>query len=258
MDKLNSYSNQFNLFDYVVIIFGGTGELGGNLAIHLNSLGANVTIIGRNKQKANILISQMDKTKVHFIEFNGLEQTPQFIFNEILHKFGKIDVLINACGMNSATSFEDITCKEMENIFKLNYIVPSQCCALALQQMKMQKFGSIINFGSISGITPLSKVYTYSASKAALHNLTKNLAREYGSDGIRINTVIPGFFPAEQNKKILTSDRVDAIISHTPMNRFGTPRDLFAICVLLCDHTASQFITGSEFVIDGGFNATKI
>ena len=121
--------------------------------------------------------------------------------------------------------------------------------------MKEQHDGSIINVGSISGLTPLSKVYTYSASKAAIHNLSKNLAREYGKYNIRINTLVPGFFPAEQNKKILTEDRVKQIMDHTPMRRFGKPKDLLEAILML---SSCKFVNGSEIVIDGGFNAMKI
>lgn len=247
-----------DITDYTIIIFGGTGELGGNLAVHLNLLGAIVIIVGRDQKKADTLMQQMNQKKVFYMEFDGLRQDPSVIFETVVKRYGKIDVLINACGMNSPTPFANITEEEMTNIFKVNYILPTKCCQLAIKQMKVQQFGSIINFGSISALTPLSKVYTYSASKAALHNLTKNIAREYGEYNIRINTVVPGFFPAEQNKKVLTSDRVDTIISHTPMNRFGTPSDLYGICTLLSHHESSQFITGSEFIVDGGFNATKI
>ena len=250
-------SYKIDITDYVIIIFGGTGELGGQLALHLNSLGANVIIVGRDGNKANKLLQHMNY-KALYMHFDGLKQDPEIVFDTVIKRYGKLDVLINACGMNSPTPFADITEEEMTNIFKVNYILPTKCCQLAIKQMKIQHFGSIINFGSISALTPLSKVYTYSASKAALHNLTKNLAREFSIYGMSINTVVPGFFPAEQNKNILDPDRVKAIMSHTPVKRFGTPSDLFGICTLLSHHESSRFITGSEFVVDGGFNATKI
>ena len=118
--------------------------------------------------------------------------------------------------------------------------------------------GSIINVGSISGLTPLSRVFTYSASKAAVHNLTKNLAREWAPHRVRVNTLVPGFFPAEQNRKVLTSDRVADILGHTPSGRFGEPSELVGASVLLASEKAGAFITGAELVVDGGYNAMSI
>ena len=139
--------------------------------------------------------------------------------------------------------------------------------------------------GSITGLSPLSKVFMYGASKAALSNLSKNLAREYG-ETIRINLLIPGFFPAEQNRKLLTEERTATIMQHTPAKRFGEPQvknrggcthgraslpprpptaspapliqELVPVCILLASRAASSFINGAEIVVDGGFAATKI
>ena len=118
--------------------------------------------------------------------------------------------------------------------------------------------GSIINLGSMSGLVPLSRVFTYSASKAAVHNLSKNLAREWAPKGVRVNTVVPGFFPAEQNRKILSPDRVTSIMGHTPMKRFGEARELIGATLLLASDAAGGFITGAEIVVDGGYHAMTI
>jgi len=116
---------------------------------------------------------------------------------------------------------------------------------------------SIINIGSVSGLQPLSRVFTYSMTKAAVHNLTKNLAREWGPLGIRCNVLVPGFFPAEQNRAVLTPARVNAILEHTPIGRLGDPDDLAGAVVLLASD-AGRFITGAELVVDGGFSAMTI
>jgi NAD(P)-dependent dehydrogenase (short-subunit alcohol dehydrogenase family) len=118
--------------------------------------------------------------------------------------------------------------------------------------------GSVINIGSMSGIVPLSRVFTYSATKAAVHNLTKNLAREWAPQKVRVNTLVPGFFPAEQNRKVLTPERVASILGHTPMGRFGEAKELVAAALLLAGEGGGSFITGSELVVDGGFNAVSI
>jgi NAD(P)-dependent dehydrogenase (short-subunit alcohol dehydrogenase family) len=118
--------------------------------------------------------------------------------------------------------------------------------------------GNIINVGSMSGVVPLSRVFTYSASKAAVHNLSKNLAREWATKGVRVNTIVPGFFPAEQNRKVLTDDRVAQIMGHTPMKRFGEARELIGATLLLASDCAGSFITGHELIVDGGYSAMTI
>jgi NAD(P)-dependent dehydrogenase (short-subunit alcohol dehydrogenase family) len=123
--------------------------------------------------------------------------------------------------------------------------------------MVAQSSGSIINVGSASGLLPLSRVFTYSASKAAVHNLSKNLAREWAPKGVRVNVLVPGFFPAEQNRKVLSPDRVASIMAKTPMARFGTAHELDGAALLLASE-AGSFITGSELVVDGGFDAMSI
>jgi NAD(P)-dependent dehydrogenase (short-subunit alcohol dehydrogenase family) len=117
--------------------------------------------------------------------------------------------------------------------------------------------GSIINIGSMSGMIPLSRVFTYSASKAAVHNLSKNMAREWAAQGIRVNTIVPGFFPAEQNKKVLTEDRIASIMGHTPAKRFGEAPELIGATLLLASE-AGSFMNGAEIVVDGGYASMTI
>jgi len=132
------------------------------------------------------------------------------------------------------------------------------CQAFGAYFLNEKRPGSIINLGSISGLNPLSRVFSYSASKAAVHNLSKNLAREWAEDGIRVNTLVPGFFPAEQNRKVLDESRVAQILGKTPANRFGSPEELIGVALLLASHTAGGFITGTEIIVDGGFNSMSI
>ena len=118
--------------------------------------------------------------------------------------------------------------------------------------------GSIINIGSMSGIVPLSRVFTYSATKGAVHNLSLNLAREWAPHRVRVNVLVPGFFPAEQNRKILSARARRRIMAHTPMKRFGEARELIGATLLLASDAAGSFITGEELIVDGGFHAMAI
>ena len=118
--------------------------------------------------------------------------------------------------------------------------------------------GSILNIGSVTSFLPLSRVFAYSASKAAVLSLTQNLARELAPHKIRVNALCPGFFPAEQNRKILDKERIDSIMRKTPMARFGEPQELVAAALLLLSPVAGSFMTGEALVVDGGFTVTTI
>ena len=172
-------------------------------------------------------------------------------------KYGKVDVLVNGAGVNSPTPFVDISDEEIDRIIGINLKAVMVACQVFGARMLESGGGSIINLGSMSGIIPLSRVFTYSATKAAVHNLSKNLAREWAAQGLRVNTIVPGFFPAEQNRKVLTPERVASIMGHTPMRRFGEARELVGATLLLASD-AGSFITGSEIVVDGGFASMTI
>jgi len=124
--------------------------------------------------------------------------------------------------------------------------------------------GSIINIASVSAHLPLSRVVAYSSAKAAVLNLSQFLSREWAPKGVRVNTITPGFFPAEQNKKLLFNDdgsptpRAASILGHTPMGRFGTSSELIGAAVFLASKAASGFVTGIDLRVDGGFLSQTI
>jgi NAD(P)-dependent dehydrogenase (short-subunit alcohol dehydrogenase family) len=170
-----------------------------------------------------------------------------------------VDVLVNGAGINSATPFLEITEEEWDRILNVNLRgVRLACQVLGKYMIQRGTRGSIINIASLSGITPLSRVFTYSATKAAVINLTQNLAREWAHVGIRVNSVSPGFFPAEQNKSILTEERIESVMRHTPLKRFGLPKELAGAILFLASPNAGSFVTGTNLVVDGGFSSTTI
>jgi len=124
--------------------------------------------------------------------------------------------------------------------------------------------GTIINIASVSAHIPLSRVVSYSAAKAAVLNLTAFLAREWAPKGVRVNSVTPGFFPAEQNRKLLFNEdgsptaRTRAGWGHTPMGRFGQAHELVGAAIFLASPKASGFVTGADIRVDGGFLAQTI
>ena len=150
------------------------------------------------------------------------KSSSQELLDSVLAKSGKIDILINGPGINSPTPIFDIEEDDFDTILNTNLKA-----VLFVSQIFGKYFvehaegGSIINISSMSGIIPLSCVFTYSATKAAVHNLSKNLAREWAERKVRVNTIVPGFFPAEQNRKVLKPERIASIISHTPAKRIS-------------------------------------
>jgi NAD(P)-dependent dehydrogenase (short-subunit alcohol dehydrogenase family) len=121
-----------------------------------------------------------------------------------------------------------------------------------------QHGGSIINISSASSDPPLSKVFTYSVAKGGVNQVTKFLAREFAPYKVRVNAIVPGFFPAEQNRRLLTPERTSQILGHTPMARFGRPCELVAATIYLASERAASFVTGSILRVDGGFAAMTI
>lgn len=252
----------FSLKEKTAVVIGGTGELCGTMAEGLSKAGAEVVIIGRNEEKAKSRISNIEDSggKAYFLEADVTEKNSiESILTEIINRSGKCDVLVNGAGINSATPFLEVPEEEFDKIFETNSkAVFVTCQIFGKYFLENNISASIINVGSMSGLIPLSRVFTYSMTKAAVHNISKNLAREWAKDGVRVNTLVPGFFPAEQNRKVLTEDRVASIMGHTPMQRFGNSEELIGATLFLASEKASSFVTGAEIVVDGGYASMTI
>ena len=250
----------FSLNGKIAVVIGGTGELCGAMAEGMATAGATVAIVGRDAAKAKVRLDNISKDggKAEFFPCDATSKSGlQKLLADVLAKYGQVDILVNGAGVNSATPFFDIPEEEFEKIITVNLKGVVMACQIFGRHMVDRGSGSIINLGSASGLNPLSRVFTYSASKAAVHNLSKNLAREWAPKGVRVNILVPGFFPAEQNRKVLNPDRIKTILAKTPMNRFGEAHELIGATLLLASD-AGSFITGIEMVVDGGFDAMTI
>jgi NAD(P)-dependent dehydrogenase (short-subunit alcohol dehydrogenase family) len=250
----------FSLKNKVAVVIGGTGVLCGEIAEGFAVAGATVVLVGRDAAKAETRLAQIarDGGQAKFFACDTTSKTGlQKLLAEVIAQFGRVDILVNGAGINSGTPFLDISEEEFDKIITVNLKGLLMACQIFGRHMVEKGSGSIINIGSASGLTPLSRVFTYSASKAAVHNLSKNLAREWATAGVRVNILVPGFFPAEQNRKILSPDRIASIMNKTPMKRFGEPHELVGATLLLASD-AGSFITGAEIVVDGGYDAMSI
>ena len=252
----------FGLSGQTAVVIGGTGVLCGAMAEGLARAGAEVVLVGRSEEKARARIATIGAAggKAWFLAAEAGEKSSlENLLAAVIERCGRVDILINGAGINSPTPFFEIQEDEFDRILDVNTKAVFLACQIFGKYFVEQKIaGSIINIGSMSGLVPLSRVFTYSLSKAAVHNLSKNLAREWAPHAIRVNTLVPGFFPAEQNRKVLNPERIANVMNHTPMNRFGEAHELIGATLLLASRTAGSFITGAEIVVDGGFHAMTI
>ncbi len=251
----------FSYEDQIVIVIGGTGVLGGALCDGFGKAGGHVVVAGRSEERGLERVKAIQDAggSAEFITVDVFQrESIQQLRDQVLEKHGKVDVLVNCAGMNAAIPYEEITDEDWDWIMDGNLRSTQIGCQLFAMHMKTQNGGGcILNIGSVTSHLPLSKVFAYSASKAAVVNLTKNVAREYGTQGVRVNAICPGFFPAEQNRKILAPERIEKIMSQTPMDRFGEPQELIGAALLLCSRNAGSFITGADYYVDGGFTANR-
>ena len=252
----------FSLQGKVAVVIGGTGELCGAMAEGLAGAGAEVVLVGRSEDKARARLAKIDEAGgqawFHPAEATSKSELERLLA-AVLKRSQRVDIVVNGAGVNSATPFFDIAEDEFDRIVRVNLKgVFFGCQVFGKHLVDAGQGGSIINIGSMSGVIPLSRVFTYSATKSAVHNLSMNLAREWAPHRVRVNVLVPGFFPAEQNRKILQPERVAKIMAHTPMDRFGEARELIGATVLLASDKAGSFITGEELIVDGGFHSMAL
>lgn len=265
----------FDLSGEVAVVIGGTGVLGGALADGLAEAGAKVAVVGRSQARGQARAQAIEAKGGHAI-FVAADAVSRKSLAEAHKKIeaslGAPTILLNAAGGNDPKvtvtkdhPFEDITAEDWRENFDMNLVggVLLPCQEFGPAMCRRGK-GSVINIASVSAHIPLSRVVTYSAAKAAVLNVTKFLAREWATCGVRVNSITPGFFPAEQNRKLLFNDdgsptaRTESIWGHTPMKRFGEAHELIGAAIFLASHPASSFVTGADFVVDGGFLSQAI
>jgi NAD(P)-dependent dehydrogenase (short-subunit alcohol dehydrogenase family) len=265
--------NLFNLNGQIAAVIGGTGALGGAMALALASHGASVAVLGRNAENGAARVAEIEAAggKAQFFAADALDKSSlQAASEQISAQLGAVSILINAAGGNRpdatlppGSEFSDLPLEAWNGVFDLN-LVGGALLPCQVFGANMGEGSSIINVASMAGMIPLSRVVAYGAAKAAVLNLTQFLAREWAPRGIRVNSISPGFFPAEQNRKLLFNDdgsysaRGGQIIGHTPMARFGSADELAGATVFLASRAASGFVTGHNLVVDGGFSATTI
>jgi NAD(P)-dependent dehydrogenase (short-subunit alcohol dehydrogenase family) len=252
----------FDLTDSVAAVIGGTGVLGGAIAHGLGRAGASIAVMGRSSERGEARVAALaaEGIRATFIATEATDRDSLEAARVAAEKqLGPVNVLVNAPGVNSSTPFLEIESEEWHRILDANLTSVFLACQVFGRSMIANgNGGSIINISSASSGPPLSKVLTYSVTKAGVNNLTQYLANELAPHRIRVNAIVPGFFPAEQNRRLLSDERVQAILDHTPAGRLGEPDELIGVAVWLAAPRASSFVTGSLVRVDGGFGAKSI
>ncbi len=265
----------FNLKGDVAVVIGATGVLGGAIAEGLAKAGASVAVLGRNVERGEARAKAIGNAggKALFVAADAMERASLAeARRRIEQELGAVTILVNAAGGNDPkvtvtpeSAVENISIEDWRTNFDLNLVggvlLPCQEFAPGMVQRGR---GSIINIASVSAHLPLSRVVAYSAAKAAVLSLSQFLAREWAPKGVRVNSITPGFFPAEQNRALLynkdgsPTPRAQSILGHTPMSRFGKAEELIGAAVFLASENASGFVTGTDIRVDGGFLSQTI
>jgi NAD(P)-dependent dehydrogenase (short-subunit alcohol dehydrogenase family) len=265
----------FDLTGQIGVVIGATGVLGGAIGQALAGAGASVAVLGRNTERGQARVATIREQggTADFFLADALDRDSlRSVKEKIIQQWGTPTILVNAAGGNDPKvtvtgdlPFEKIPADDWRTSFDLNLtagaLLPCQEFGAA---MKDAGQGSIINIASIAAHVPLSRVVAYAAAKSALLNLTQFLAREWAPYGVRVNSITPGFFPGEQNRRLLfnqngtPTERGQAILGHTPMKRFGRPDELAGAAIFLASPAASGFVTGMDLRVDGGFLAQTL
>lgn len=251
----------FGLDGRAAAVIGGGGVLAGAMSDALARAGAKVAVLDLNLDAAEARAEAIRAAGGEALAIEcdvASKASLQGACEAVDKAWGGTDILINAPGLNSGTPFFEIDEAEWEKLIAVDLKGVFLACQVFGRGMVERRRGSVINISSASSGPPLSKVFTYGVAKGGVNQITQFLAREWATDGVRVNALIPGFFPAEQNRKLLTEERTAQIMAHTPMNRFGESDELLGAVLWLASDAASSFVTGALVRVDGGFLAMTI
>lgn len=254
----NYLEEMFGLTGQTAVVIGGAGVLGGALCAGLVQAGAHVLVADLTEEGCKARVQALENLggKASFALVNVTSrESIENLLSATIQQTGRANILVNCAGVNVGNAFLEATDADWDRVLTINLKAVFQACQVFARHMVSAGGGAIVNIGSVSSHLPLSRVFAYSASKAGVLNLTRNVAQEFGTQGVRVNAICPGFFPAEQNRKLLDEKRVDNIMRHTPMKRYGEPEELIGALLLLVSPKAGSFVTGAAINVDGGFTA---
>ena len=243
------------LKDKTAIITGGGTGIGLATARAFCQEGAKVILFGRRKEKLEKAVENLSGSAIivqgDMTNNNDLDK----LINETLHNFKKIDILVNNAGLFNGSPLHEISDSQWDEIMDINIRSVFQLTRRVLPAMLSQKYGSIIHISSILGLIAVPQVAAYNVSKGALNQFSRSIAVEYGSSGIRSNSICPGLIATDMTADLMKdADLMKEWSKEYPIGRFGKPEDVANACLYLASDESS-FITGITLPVDGGFTA---
>ena len=243
------------LKDKTAIITGGGTGIGLATACAFCQEGAKVILFGRRKEKLEKAVGKLGSSAIivqgDMTNNNDLDK----LINETLHNFKKIDILVNNAGLFNGSPLHEISDSQWDEIMDINIRSVFQLTRRVLPVMLSQKYGSIIHISSILGLIAVPQVAAYNVSKGALNQFSRSIAVEYGSSGIRSNSICPGLIATDMTADLMKdADLMKEWSKEYPIGRFGKPEDVANACLYLASDESS-FVTGITLPVDGGFTA---
>jgi NAD(P)-dependent dehydrogenase (short-subunit alcohol dehydrogenase family) len=251
----------FDLTGRVAVVMGGTTGIGRALALGLAGHGAAVVPASRRPQSVQAVCREIESlgqpALAHAVDVRDRASIDS-LRESVLHHFGSVDILVNAAGYTSKRPSARIGEEEWSCLMDTNLTSALRACQSFYEPLKRSGRGRVINIASLGSFLAFHEVAAYCASKTGLLSLTRSLACEWGPDGICVNAIAPGIFPTEMNREIVVdTPRGRELLMRTPMNRFGDPKELVGVAVLLASDAAS-FLTGQCIAVDGGYLASGV
>jgi len=243
------------LKDKTAIITGGGTGIGLATARAFCQEGAKIILFGRRKEKLEKAVEKLGGSAI-FVQGdmtnnNDLDK----LINKTLHNFKKIDILVNNAGLFNGSPLHEISDSQWDEIMDINIRSVFQLTRRVLPVMLSQKYGSIIHISSILGLIAVPQVAAYNVSKGALNQFSRSIAVEYGSSGIRSNSICPGLIATDMTADLMKdADLMKEWSKEYPIGRFGKPEDVANACLYLASDESS-FVTGITLPVDGGFTA---
>ena len=246
----------FDLTGKVALVTGGNGGLGLGMALGLQKAGAKIAIAARNKAKAADALAELGADAL-FIETDLADQAAcHAVVDACARHFGRLDILVNNAGMSVRRAPQEFTEAEWRQVMAVNLDAPFYLSQAAHKHFKAAGQGKIVNIGSVMSVTANAYATPYATSKAGIMNMSKALAVAWAGDNIQVNTILPGWIDSELtiNARAQVPGLHDAILARVPAARWGVPQDLAGTAVFLAS-SASDFVTGAELAVDGGYLA---
>jgi len=249
-------NEKWQLTDKIALVTGGTKGIGEAISKSLLLFGARVIVVARDAESTRAFV---DKNQVEdrlgcIVADISKENDREKILSEFTRRYNKMDILVNNAGTNIRKPFTSYTPQESTKIIDTNLTATLELCRQCYPLLCRSGNGSVINISSVAGATHLKTGAYYGLTKAAINQLTRNLAVEWAPEKIRVNAVLPWYISTPLANQVLSdSDYLQQVLARTPLNRVGSPEEVASMVTFLCLPTAS-YITGQCINIDGGFS----